>query len=101
MLKIAAGAFLVAQMLVMARPALARSVVVPAHSRVMLVPKRAFLASDVRVGTVFDLTMQDPLIAGGYVAIPDGARARAHVISTGPGFASSSIGCSFPEGRSA
>lgn len=62
----------------------AASVVVPARTHLMLVPTRAFLASDIKIGHRFSLRTQDPVIAGGYVAIPEGARAQAHVVSNGP-----------------
>lgn len=65
-------------------PISAATIVLPARTHVVLVPKRDFLASDVKVGHRFDLTTQDPIIAKGYVAIPDGARARAHVVSNRP-----------------
>lgn len=84
MLKIALCAIVLVEAFASPSSAWAASVVVPAHTQLILVPERAFLASDLKAGHEFDLTIQDPIIADGYVAIPDGARARAHVISSGP-----------------
>lgn len=36
------------------------------------------------MGQQFDLTVADPIVANGYIAVPDGARVRAHVVSTAP-----------------
>ena len=65
-------------------PASAASIVLAARTHLVLVPSRAFLASDVAVGQSFDLRLEDPIIVGGFVAIPDGARARAHVVAKTP-----------------
>lgn len=70
--------------LAMTALASAATVDVPRRTPVVLVPERSFLASDVAVGYQFGLTVQDPIISRGYVAVPDGARVRAHVISTAP-----------------
>lgn len=84
MLKIALCAVVLLDLFASPASARAASVVLPARTHLVLLPERAFVASDVRVGQPIDLTIEDPIIANGYVAIPGGARARAHVIASGP-----------------